>query len=275
MSALFQRGLLQSEKVLVQCKRYGSKINIQRPRPPHYTRKLFNAVTEPVYPRRTAIDLCFEKQALQKLEKEKEEKLTLHQYDAILARELHGFFNSAQMILICQKNSMSAFDYFNFRVAMHKKNIKTTVYGRKIIRGALEDTKFSSLLPLLSQTTYNCMLFSDEWNIKDALNVLKKTQKMILLAGVLGDRFMSRSELENYAKLPDLQVSRAQFVATMNSVGGQLTNHLQAHQSNFAYMLDAHAEALKTADANTGTSTSATNENSPTTTETTTDEKST
>lgn len=237
----------------MHCKRYGSKINIQRPRPPHYTRKLFNAVTEPIYSRRTAIDLCHEKLALQQLEKEHRDKNILHPYESILAKELFDFFDSAKMILICHKNSMDAFEFFNFRVAMHKKNIKTKVYHRKIIKGAIENTKFNAMLPLLTDSPYTCMLFSDEWNVNDVLTVLKKTPKIILLAGALGDRYMSRNELENYAKLPDLTIVRAQFVATMNSVGGQLTNHLQAHQSNFAYMLDAHADALKS--ANTGTST--------------------
>lgn len=58
---------------------------------------------------------------------------------------------------------------------------------------------------------------------------------------------MSRTELENFAKLPDITTARAQFVATLNSVGSQLTNHLQAHQSNLCYLLDAHADILKSA----------------------------
>lgn len=248
--------LLQTESLLVQCKRFRGKINIQNPRPPFYTRKLFNAVTEPVYPRKTAIDLCHEKHALKQLEKEHGEKNVLHPYENILARDLFGFFNEAQMVLICHKNSMDAFEYFNFKVAMHRQNVKTKIYNRKIIKAALQDTKFHAMLPLLTQIHHNCMLFSDEWNINAVLKVLKKQPKMILLAGSLGDRFMSRSELENYAKLPDLTTMRAHFVATLNSVGGQLTNHLQAHQSNFVYMLDAHADALK--NSNTGNTATAT-----------------
>lgn len=244
-------GLLQTEKFLLQSKRFGSKINVQSPRPPHYTRKLFNAVTEPVYPRKTAIDLCHENQALKKLEKDNADKSLLHPYDSILAKELFGFFDSAKMVLICQKNSMDSFDYFNFRVALHKKNIKTKIYGRKIIRAALRDSKFNAMLPLLTSSPHTCMLFSDEWNVNEVLKVLKKTPKIILLAGSLGDRYLSRNDLENFAKLPDISIVRAQFVATLNSVGGQLTNHLQAHQSNFAYMLDAHADALK--NSKTGT----------------------
>lgn len=241
--------MLQTENVLIQFKRYRGKINIQNPRPPFYSRKLFNAVTNPVYPRTTAIELCHEHQTLQQLTALN--GTDLHPYQKILARELFQFFDSAQMVLICQKNSMDELEYFNFRVALHKKNIKTKIYGRKIIRGAIKDTKFDAMLPLLTQTPYNCMLFSDEWNVNDVLKVLKKTPKILLLAGSLGDRFMSKLELENYAKLPDLVTTQAQFVATLQSVGGQLTNHLQAHQSNFAYMLDAHAEALKNANTET------------------------
>lgn len=243
--------MLQSESFMMQCKRFGSKINTRKPRPPHYTRKLFNAVTEPVYARKTAIDLCHEKQALIELEKEYGEKNQLHPYEIILANELREFFESAQMILICQKNSMDSYEFFNFKVAMHRQNVKVKVFGRKIIKGAIVDTKFRPMLKLLTDTPHNCMLFSDKWNINDVLKVLKKIPKVILLAGTLGNRFMSRNELENYAKLPDLPMAQAQFVATMNSVGGQLTNHLQAHQSNFAYMLDAHVEALKNSNTTT------------------------
>lgn len=208
-----------------------------------------------MYPRKTAVDWCQENKALKQLERQQLAPEKMHPYEQILANELFGCFDSAKMILICQKNSMNAFEFFNFKVALHKKNIKTKVMGREIIQGAIKDTKFNAMLPLLSQTPFNCMLFSDEWNVNDALRVIKKTPKILLLAGSLGDRFMSKNELENFAKLPDLGIVRAQFVATMESVGGQLTNHLQAHQSNLAYMLDAHAEALK----NTSTSSSADN----------------
>lgn len=229
----------------MQSKRFGSKINIQRPKPPHKSRKLFNAVTDPVYPRKTAIEYCHEMLALKKLEKEHRDQNLLHPYESILAKELFATFDSAQMILICHKNSMDAFEFFNFKVALHKKNVKTMVIGRKIIKAAIEDTKFNAMLPLLMSSTHSCMLFSDEWNVDDVLKVLKKMPKVFLLAGSLGDRFMTKNELENYAKLPDLTTSRAQFAATLNSVGGQLINHLQAHQSNFTYLLDAHADALK------------------------------
>lgn len=231
--------------MLVQCKRFRGKINIQRPRPPFYTRKLFNAVTEPIYPFKSAVDLCNETRAERAAEQQLSLEEDLHPYEKILAKELADAFDAAKMVLLCQKNSIVEFDFFNFRVAMHRANIKTKVQNRKLIRAAIEDTKYSVMLPILMQTPYNCILMGEEWNVDDALKILKKTPKVLLLAGWLGDHYMSKTQLENYAKLPDLTTLRAQFAATLNTAGGQLYNHLQAHQSNFAYMLDAHADALK------------------------------
>lgn len=243
---------------MIQCKRFRGKINIQRPRPPFYTRKLFNAVTEPIYPVKTAVDLCQQKRIADNVSKQKTIEDRLNPYEKILARELADTFNSAKMILLCQKNSMDAFEFFNFRVAMHKKNIHAKTSGRKLIHAAIKDTKYNVMLPLLMQTPHNCMLFGDEWNVNDALKIFKKTPKIILLAGSLGDHYMSKTQLEHYANLPDLTTLRAQFAATLNAAGSQIYNHLQAHQSNFVYMLDAHADALKTPSEHKTTDTDAT-----------------
>lgn len=226
----------------MQCKRFRGKLNLQRPRKPHFDRALFNAIAEPIYQRYDAIDRCQHSQQEKKMLQLNPPPV--HPFSQILTRELFQCFEEANMILLCQKNSMIQYEYFNFRVACHKKNIKTKIYGRNIIELALRNTRFEAMLEILLATSYNCMLFGNEWNVKDALNIMKKTPKMILLAGSLGDRFLSRSQLEEVAKT-DITTERARIVATLNSIGSQLTNHLASHQSTFCYMLDAHAETLK------------------------------
>lgn len=231
----------------MQCKRFRGKINIQRPRAPHFERALFNAVTEPRYPKQSAVEICQMEQSIKRLQAQSELATQLHPYQLIQSKELFECFDQANMILLCQKNSMNEYDFFKFKVECHKLNVKCKVFSRKVIKQALNETRFAAMLPLLMQTNYNCMLFSDEWNVGPMLKVFKKTPKVLFLAGALNDRYMSRGELERFAALPDLTMVRAQFVATLNSVGGQLTNHLQSHQSNLCYMLDAHADILKTA----------------------------
>lgn len=230
----------------MQSKRFRGKINVQKPRKPHFERALWEAVTRPRYPKVSAVDLCQRKMGMKQLEEESEMKKELHPYEAILTRELFEYFDKAQMILICQKNSMDAYEYFKFRVECHKRKVKAFVYNRKIIKNAIQDTRYQTMLPLLLETPYNCLLFGEEWNVESLLKVFKKTPKMLLLAGSLGDRYMSRAELEHFAALPDLTTLRAQFAETLNSAGGQLTNLLQSHQSNLCQLLDSHADILKT-----------------------------
>lgn len=226
--------------MLIQSKRFRGKINIQRPKPPHYERKLFNAVTEPVYVRTPIVVECREKQ-IRKLEKRKKEYVP-HPYELILSRELREIFDTSEMVLICQKNSIKALDLFNFKVALHKKGVKVKINGKKILNVALKGTKFENLLPVME--VHPCMLFGDASSIGDILKILRKTPQMILLTGCMSDRILSRDQLIGYSKLPDLQQVRAQFAATLNSAGGQILNHLQAHQSNLCYLLDVHAKAL-------------------------------
>lgn len=87
------------------------------------------------------------------------------------------------MILICQKNSMNAYEFFKFRVACKEQNALCKVYGRKIITNAISGTKFEPMNALLRQTAHNCMLFGNDWNVSEMLKVLRKHPKIILLAG--------------------------------------------------------------------------------------------
>lgn len=229
---------------------YGSKINIQRPRPPHYLRALMIATTKPVYPKVTAVDRCQQtqeqkkQQQLQALAAEKDPSL-LHPHHRVLKNEAYKLFDESNMVLICQKNSMSSDEFFKFRVACFYKNIKVETFGRVIVQSAIQHTRFEAMLPVITSSRNSCLLFSKEWNVDDALKITKKMPKIVLLCGSLGDRFLSRNELEQYSKLPDITTIQAQIVATLNSAGSQLVNNLQAHQTNLCQLLDARADTLK------------------------------
>lgn len=231
--------LLQSENVLVQSKRFRGKINIRKPRPPHYERAVFNAVTQPFYKIKTVVEVCRETQ-----EKELQMNKIVREpnpYEILLAREMREAFESSEMILICQKNSMKGLDYFRFKVALHKKNVKIMVHGSQVRKTALNGTKFASMLQIMNVSS--CMLFGDASSLGDVLKILRKVPQVILLTGSMSDRLLSKNELVEYSTL-DLQTARAQFAATLSTAGGQVLNNLQAHQSNLCYMLDAHAKAL-------------------------------
>lgn len=233
--------MLNTENVLVQSKRFRGKINIQRPKPPHYERKLFNAVTEPIYEWVPLVADCRKKQIERINTKATVEEP--HPYERILAREFREAIDASEMQLVCQKNSIIVYDNFKFQVALRNVGVTLKAYNKKIQRFALKDTKYANLLKLTEVPS--CYLLGPPSAIPAVLKILRKTPQMILLGGIIGDRMLSKNELVNYSQLPDIQVVRAQFAATLHSAaGGQLVNNLQAHQSNLCYLLDAHAKAL-------------------------------
>lgn len=254
---------MQAENLMIQCKRY-RKVNVQRPRKPHYARALFEAVTTPIYEKTRIIDDCRLKQESKLLGPKKEREV--HPYLAILAKELREFFETSNMTLICHRNSINSFDYFNFRVALHKNDIQCKVYGKAIVNEAIKTTKYRAILPLFESS--NCIIFASEPKIAETLKILRKNPRIILLGGILEDRIMSKNELVNYSKLPDLQIVRAQFAATLQTAGGQILNNLQAHQSNLCYLLDAHAKALASPEVATESSANSENQSTNETTKT-------
>lgn len=243
--------ILQSKNLLVQSKRFRGKINIQRPKPPHYERALFNAVTKPIYEKIPIIVTCREKQ-LEILQQQKE-KPEPHQYEKICGRELRELFESNEMAIICHRNSIRTNDFFDFKVLLHKKNVKVKLSGKRVQAIALNGTKFENLQTLFEVS--NCMLFGSASALPDVLKILRKSPKVVLLAGTIHDRILSKNELVELSNMPDLQILRAQFTATLNIAGGQILNNLQAHQSNLCYLLDAHAKQLSETTSDETTST--------------------
>lgn len=196
------------------------------------------AVCRPIYKRTPIVELCRERQTAKREEAREE----MHPFSRILANELRELFDTSKMILICHKNSINAYDLFNFRVALHREGVSFTMRGKKIVEAAIGDSKFRTLLPLFRAD--NCMLFSQNTNVDGVLKVMKKTPQVLLLAGVVEDRILSRSQLEEYANMHDLDTVRAQFAATLFCAGNQIVSNLQAHQSNLCYLLDAHSQIL-------------------------------
>lgn len=221
---------------------YRGKINIQRPRAPHYDRALFNAVTEPIVPQPTITQECYQK----RLEKEfvgAADKV-INPYEVIIAKEVKNWLDHSKLVAIFHINSINADDLFNVKVAFHKENMHFKAYGISIMKKAMLGNQYEPLLPLFNAK--NCIVFSEEAKIAQLLKITKKTPELILLAGVVENRLLSTNELIDLSKLPNLTTARAQLVGVLNSVGGGLVSNLQAHQTNFCNLLDVHAKQKNT-----------------------------
>ncbi|XP_075152963.1 mitochondrial ribosomal protein L10 [Haematobia irritans] len=216
---------------LLQFQRYRGKINIQRPRQPHYERAKIIAVTTPRYPEPPKTSTCFEKRTRTVQE---------NPYNDIIAREVHNWLVNSKMVAIFHLNSIKSDDFFDARVMLHKQNMQLKMYGEKIVRKAVEGTRFEAILPLFA--CQPCIVFSPEPRVSQLLKITRKIPQMILMAGIVNDTLLSRNEFVEYAQLPGLQSAQAELVHTLNMAASNLVQNLEAHQRNFVNVLDVYAK---------------------------------
>lgn len=172
-------------------------------------------------------------------------------YETILAREVRNWFDHSQMIGIVHINPISGEDFFKARVAFHKEGMQLKKYGNTVMRKAIEDSKYEALMSLVGLKTFSTgFIFCPEHKkVNTILKILKKTPQMHLLCGVVEDRLLSRKELMDYAKMPDISIARSQIVNVLNMAGGHIVQRLESHQSNLVNILDAHVRVNQKVDA--------------------------
>ncbi|XP_017126233.1 39S ribosomal protein L10, mitochondrial [Drosophila elegans] len=228
--------LTRSSTPALQFVRFRGKINIQRPKEPHYERARVVAVTHPKYPEPPKARSCFKSRA------ERTQQQIENPYNEIIAREVRNWLDHSRLVAIFHLNSITADEIFRVRVQLHKQNLHLKSYGRKIIGQAVEGTHYEAILPLFHSN--HCIVFSpDHQRIGSLLRITRKVPQMVLLGGIVEETLLSRNELMTYAQMPGLQAVQAQLVQTINQAAGHLVQQLQAHQNSLVQILDVHAKS--------------------------------
>ncbi|XP_053695949.1 39S ribosomal protein L10, mitochondrial isoform X2 [Sabethes cyaneus] len=243
MSSISLKAFLQPCNPLLSLKRFRGKINIQRPRAPHYERARVLELVKPIYKEPEFNAPCFDT---------KKEKLAVveNTYEKIIAREVRNWLDQSSIVAFIHLNSIKQEDFFKAQVALHRYQMSVKVYGKSIIRQAVENTKYEAIQPLF--LTKTALVFGpDETKVKQLLNVLKKTPQFVLVAGIINGQFLSKNEFVNFASLPDLTTARAQLAAILSSTGAQIVSDLEGHQNQLVNVLEAFVrhEKSKTADS--------------------------
>ncbi|XP_034474085.1 39S ribosomal protein L10, mitochondrial [Drosophila innubila] len=244
MSNLIQQSLplTSARSPLLQFLRYRGKINIQRPKQPHYERARVVAVTQPKYEEPPKALTCFQSRT------QRTATQVENPYNAILAREVRNWLDHSQLVAVFHLNSISADDVFRVRVQLHKQNMHLKSYGRKIIGQAVVGTAYEAIMPLFHSN--HCIVFSpNQQQVNAMLRITRKVPQMVLLGGIVESKLLSRNELMDFAQMPSLQVAQAQLVQTLNMAAGNVVQQLQAHQVNLVKVLDVHAKGDVPAEA--------------------------
>uniref|UniRef100_A0A674H218 Large ribosomal subunit protein uL10m n=1 Tax=Taeniopygia guttata TaxID=59729 RepID=A0A674H218_TAEGU len=119
----------------------------------------------------------------------------------------------------------------------------------QVARPVLAQSKLRALLPLL--LCRNVLLVSPEPRAREMLRLLKGVPQLVLLGACIDDTILSRQGVENFARLPSLEVSRGQTVAALSLLCSQTSSLLQRGPARLTALLDQHLRRLREAAAPT------------------------
>ncbi|XP_074018920.1 large ribosomal subunit protein uL10m isoform X3 [Numenius arquata] len=218
--APWRRGWLPA----LQFVRRGSKAVTRHWKAMHFQRQKLMAVTEYLAPRPAIPPCCLTP---------KKEKV----------EEVEEVFRDNRMIAICQYNSMPGEDVVLMRHYLRKHNIEVKFVLNEIVRPVLSQSKYKNLLPLF--VARNILLVSPELKAKEMLRVLKGVPQVNLLGACIDDTILSRRGVENFAKLPSLEVSQGQTVGALALLPSQTSSLLQRGPAHLTALLDEHIRRLQ------------------------------
>jgi large subunit ribosomal protein L10 len=248
--------LLERLFPLIQAKRFRGKINIQRPKPVHFERARYVALTQPYFLNpnkdKKPIELCnkYEDKMIEEVD---------NPFQRIIAEELRNRFNESRLVAFYHVNPMKSDQQFKAQIMFKKENMYFRTYGKKTLKLALENTKYESVLDFY--VSQNVTVFSPEPEIKKLLKLTKKFPQLVLLgmnvfeqiflfhiiflAAIFEGKFINKDEIMELNLIPNLQEAQATLVQTLNSAGSTLTQQLNSHQNTLVSQLQERIKQLE------------------------------
>ncbi|VVD01702.1 unnamed protein product [Leptidea sinapis] len=205
---------LRAPQTLLISKRFRGKVNIQKPRKPHFEKQLFLDISKPFYkpPSYTIreIDLCNYNKKFAKKEID-------NPFERILARECLEWFNTSKMVVFLHLNSISMEDKTPVFAALKKNDMHLRTYGKKIVSMATTGTRYEAVNHLF--TSHQNIIFGQPDRANKMFKILKKTPQLVVM-----------------------DVARSQLCSVLQSAGSCLVNQLNQNQQILVSHLDKHVE---------------------------------
>ena len=108
-----------------------------------------------------------------------------------------------------------------------------------------KNPRYKNLEPIVENGLgKNLYLFCDEKNLKKNLTTIRKIPHITLLGALLNNQYlMTRSGIQDYANMPDLDNQRGQLVGMLNSHLASITTTLSSPTARLSMLLDQHSKS--------------------------------
>ena len=162
---------------------------------------------------------------------------------AYLIEEASNHLAKSNYFFLTDYQGINAEETTELRKNLADRGAEFHVVKNSSLKLATKDKDISEISTHLSGHTAIVVGGDDASGVAKALGeYFKKTKKVTVKAGALGDRLLNASEIKQLAKLPGLESLRAQLLSLVSSPSSQLVSLLSAPSRGFVTVLKAKAD---------------------------------
>ncbi len=156
-----------------------------------------------------------------------------------LVTSLHKTFEETSMVVVTHYSGLTVSEMGDLRDRMREAGASFKVTKNRLTRRALEGTQYQPLGELFTGPTAIAYSEDPVAAAKAAVEFSKINDKLIILAGAMGDEQMDVDSVKALASLPSLDELRAKIVCLLSTPATRIARVLQAPAEQVARVLGA------------------------------------
>lgn len=158
-------------------KRFRGKINIQRPRAPHFVKAKYLELVKPFYPKQKPVFINY---CESKKDQRKDE--VNNPFQRIIANELRDRMFESKFVAFFHQNPLPGAMNTKALILFKKNNMFIKQYGKETMKMAFIGTQYETVLDFFC--SHNMLAFSKDGEIKKMLSIAKKFPQLIFLGNI-------------------------------------------------------------------------------------------
>ncbi|MCG8355136.1 MAG: 50S ribosomal protein L10 [Kiloniellales bacterium] len=161
------------------------------------------------------------------------------QKEALVA-EMKGLFGEVNLLVVTQQSGLTVSEATSLRRQMRDAGASYKVCKNRLVRLALEGTRFEALAPLFTGPTAIASSADPVAAAKVCVDFAKGNNKLTIVGGALGESLLQTADVEALAKLPSLDELRGKLIGVIQAPAGKLASVTQAPAAQLARVFSAY-----------------------------------
>ena len=164
-----------------------------------------------------------------------------------LVADMRALFGEANLLVVTHQSGLTVSEVTSLRRRMRDAGAGYKVCKNRLVRLALEGTRFEALKPIFTGPTAIASSVDPVAAAKVCVDFAKENEKLVIVGGALGENALDLDGVKALAKLPSLDELRGQLVGLIQTPATKVAGVLQAPAGQLARVFGAYGSQDKAA----------------------------